>query len=59
MKGNKLRNIILTCLFVLLSLTVEIIAIPILLIMFMTKGIIYIVKNAQSNKKLVLSENEV
>ncbi len=59
MKANKLRNIILTCLFVLLSLTVEIIAIPILLIMFMTKGIIYIVKNAQSNKKLVLSENEV
>lgn len=59
MKSNKLRNIILTCLFILLSLTVEIIAIPILLIMFMTKGIMYIVKNAQTNKKLVLSENEV
>ena len=56
---NKLRNIILTCLFVLLSLTVEIIALPILLIVFIIKGISYIVKNTQSDKKLLLSENKV
>jgi len=58
LKNNKLRNIILTCLFILLSLTVEIIAIPILLVIFLIKGLLYLVKTQSTNKKLILSENE-
>lgn len=59
MKKNKLRNILLTILFILLSLTVNIIAIPILLAIFLIKSISYLRKFSFSNKKLVINENKV